>query len=307
MTIAQSAEPGATGSDDHADHAEPEAESDGPSRLERLRGVGFQFLLVFLAAILYFLVRGLTQGHESTAVSHAHEVLRFERALGIDVEVGAQHLVLDHRPLVTAFNWVYMWGHWPVIATALLVLYSKDRRRYVILRNAMFLSGAVGLVIFATWPVAPPRLIPGGADYVDTVTKWSTSYRVLQPPGLVNKFAAMPSYHVGWNLLVGIALWLTFRRPVVRALAVASPVLMSIAVVVTANHFVLDGIVGAALALLGLAASHAIYSGAARHGWDLSEVHLWRRRMRTRKKRGREIQAVHDDGVDAPLGELFRL
>ena len=90
-----------------------------------------------------------------------------------------------------------------LVAVTLLVLYLHRRPIYLRLRNAMFISGAAGLVVFATYPVAPPRLLDGG-PFVDTVTTWSNSYRVLQPPSLVNKYAAVPSLHVGWNLLVGI-------------------------------------------------------------------------------------------------------
>jgi hypothetical protein len=239
-----------------------------------IRGVLLQLVLVAVAAVFYFLVRGLTQGDESTAIAHAHSILRFERFLRLDVELGIQNLVLPHRELITIANWIYMWGHWPVIATALLALYVKDRKHYVLLRNAMFLSGAAGLLVFALWPVAPPRLLPQSEGYVDTVTVWSDSYRVLQPPALVNKFAAMPSFHVGWNLLVGVMIWLSFHRRWIRVLAVASPVLMAAAVVATANHFLLDSIAGIAGALAGLALAYRIFEFMNRRGLDPTHLHL---------------------------------
>lgn len=211
-----------------------------------------QVALLVGAALLYFGVRGLTEGSEATAVLHGEAVLRIERAIGVDVEASAQGLVLDHRPLVTVANWVYIWGHWPVIAVTLLWLYRRRRHDYLLLTRAMFVSGAIGLVIFAAYPVAPPRLMPGDV-WVDTVTELSTSYRVLQPPSLVNKYAALPSLHVGWNLLVGIVVHRTARAGALRVAAVASPVLMVLAVVLTGNHYVLDAALGALLALVGLA------------------------------------------------------
>jgi hypothetical protein len=239
-----------------------------------IRGALFQFVLVGIAAAFYFLVRGLTQGSESDAIAHARSLLRLERDLQLDFEAGLQHIVLRRRPLTTVANWVYMWGHWPVIGPALLVLYVRNRKQYVVLRNAMFLSGAVGLFVFALWPVAPPRLLPPGSGYVDTVTVWSNSYRILQPPALVNKYAAMPSFHVGWNLLVGVTVWKTFRRPWARVLAVASPILMATAVVATANHFVLDFVVGCAIALAALAGSYRFFDYTAQRGIDLAHLHL---------------------------------
>jgi hypothetical protein len=151
------------------------------------------------------------------------------------------------------FNWIYIFGHWPVIAAALIWLFHTRRTDYLVLRNALFVSGAIGLVIFMRYPVAPPRLLGVGLE--DTVTRFSTAYRTLQPPALINKYAAMPSLHVGWNLLVGISLVRASRRRVIRVLGVAGPILMATAVIATANHYVLDVIVGCLVALVGLAVS----------------------------------------------------
>ncbi len=156
---------------------------------------------------------------------------------------------------------MYIWGHWPVIITTFVWLYRSHRCEYLTLRNAMFVSGAFGLVIFALIPMAPPRLLPGG--FVDTVTENSNAYRVLQPPQLVNKFAAMPSLHVGWNLLVGIMIYRTSANRMARSFGMAIPVLMATAVVLTANHYVVDAIVGAAVALIGLSIVTAV--GVRRH------------------------------------------
>lgn len=220
----------------------------GGARLAALAGVLWQFVLVAGAAVLYFLVRGLTQGEVEVARRHGIDVLHLEAHVGLDIEAEMQRFVLDHHALVTFANWVYMWGHWPVVAATLFVLYARRRPAYLHLRNAMFVSGAIGLVIFASYPVAPPRLLD--SRYVDTVTTWSNSYRVLQPPALVNRYAAVPSLHVGWNLLVGLMLWRSFRSPVVRTFAVVGPTLMCLAVVGTANHYVFDAITGAGLSLL---------------------------------------------------------
>lgn len=254
----------------------------GGGPLVAVIGVLWQFVLVSGAALLYFLVRGLTQGEAADARRHGIDVLHFEQRVGLDIETGAQEFVLRHRALVTFANWVYMWGHWPVVAVTLLVLYLRQRDAYLHLRNAMFVSGAIGLVIFASYPVAPPRLLGDGA-FVDTVTKWSHSYRVLQPPSLVNRYAAVPSLHVGWNLLVGIALWTSFRSRPVRCFAVVGPSLMCVAVVVTANHYVIDAISGAALALFGLMVAV---------GWS----------RRQRDQRPDHVEIVHDQSAH-PLGE----
>ncbi len=225
-----------------------------------------QVVLILAAVLLYFGVRGLTQGNVDAAVQNGHDVLDLESRLGIDIEDWAQGLIIDHHWLVTAVNWIYIWGHWPVIAITLIWLHHTRRYDYLLLRNAMFLSGAIGLIIFATYAVAPPRLLDVGL--ADTVTQHSNAYRILQPPALVNKYAAIPSLHVGWNLLIGIALFRAASRPfdlegsrrwrlgLLKLVAVISPVLMAVTVVLTANHYVIDGVLGAALALLGLWLAH---------------------------------------------------
>jgi hypothetical protein len=211
------------------------------------------------AAAAYFSVRSVTEGDRATAVANAERVIAVERALGLDLEPALQAAVLPVDGLVVLANWVYVFGHWPVLIGVLGWLALRHPLRFVELRNALLLSGAVGMVIFALLPVAPPRLLEQGdlAVMVDTVLEHSRAYRVLQPPAFTNQYAAVPSLHVGWDLLAGIAIATTARRRAVRVLGALLPVLMVLAVVVTANHFVLDAVAGAALALASLAVVRA--------------------------------------------------
>jgi hypothetical protein len=210
-----------------------------------------QAVLIVLAVLAYFGVRGLTESDAAAAHLNARRVLDLEQLLHIDIELGLQALVRRSELAIDLANWIYIWGHWPVVVATLVVLAVVDRDSFFELRNAMFISGAIGLVIFATFAVTPPRLF--GTEYLDTVTVRSSSYRVLQPPNLVNKFAAVPSLHFGWNLLVG---WIWVKSTRSRAVAVAGvlmPMAMAFAVVATANHWVLDVVIGGMVALTGLA------------------------------------------------------
>jgi hypothetical protein len=158
-----------------------------------------------------------------------------------------------------------------VISAAGLYLYLRHRNFYSRYRNAFLLSGAVGLVIFATIPVAPPRMFPE-FGFVDTVHVNSSVYRSLQGSDLVNEFAAVPSFHFGWILLVGIALIQTNHHILVRSAGVMLPVLMLAAIIFTANHYVVDAIIGGAIVLAAL--------GVVRFGERWFEAHstLWRAR-----------------------------
>jgi hypothetical protein len=218
--------------------------------------LGRELGLVAGAILAYFAVRNLTAGSVDDAFANAAHVVRLERSLGLAWEGSAQTAVLGVHGALSVANWVYIWAHWPVILGTAAALYVWRRDRYYLLRNALFVSGAIGFLFFAFFPVAPPRLADVGL--VDTVTRYSHAYRALQPPGLTNQYAAFPSLHAGWNLLVGIVLFGTSTRLLVRAFAVASPAAMFAAVVVTANHFVLDVAGGVAAVLVALAVARAV-------------------------------------------------
>jgi hypothetical protein len=230
-----------------------------------------EMALVIFAYFAYFAVRGATVGSEARAVANADHVVSFERSLGLFREPGMQDAILEHGWLVDVMNWMYVWGHWPLIILVAVWLYLNWPASYRLYRNAFLVSGAIGLVCFALFPVAPPRL--ADVDIVDTVTLHSNSYRVLQPPGLVNQYAAVPSLHFGWNLLIGIIFMTHARSWPARALGFAIPVVMFLAIVLTANHYIIDAAAGGAVALTGLfiAASlrrdeHVLEMRHRRHG-----------------------------------------
>ncbi len=222
----------------------------------RIVAVLREILLVGFAAAVYGGVRAVTEGSVAAAVAHAEAIDRLERTLGIAWEASAQSLVVSSDRLVTLANWVYIWGHWPVIVTVAVALYRYRPTHYRVLRNAMISSGLIGFVFFVTLPTAPPRL--AGLGLVDTVLLRSHSYRTLQPPSLTNQYAALPSLHFGWNLLVGIVLFAAFGFVATRVFAVVMPAAMAFSVVATANHFVLDVVAGAIVVLVGLAIAVAL-------------------------------------------------
>jgi membrane-associated phospholipid phosphatase len=221
-------------------------------------------LLVLGGIVVYFGVRGLTASDPTAAVRHAQQIVSFERSWDFYVEPHLQDWVDDSHSVLTVMNWVYIWGHWPVITATLLWLFMRHYDGYRIVRNTMLFSGGIGLVIFATFPVAPPRLAQLGL--LDTVTEYSRAYRILQPPAFVNQYAAMPSLHVGWDLLMGIAIFTYARVTLLRAVGILLPLLMATSVVLTANHYLIDGVAGAALVVACLLAVRFV--GRPRAGWE---------------------------------------
>ena len=215
----------------------------------RLPFVLGQTALVLLGIFIYFRVRGLTENSGPLARAHAHDNVALEQSLGIDVESQVQSWVTPSHALEAIANWIYIWGHWPVIVATMIWLVWQHRPVFLRLRDAMMVSGALGMAVFVSYPVAPPRL--AGLGLVDTVTEQSHAYRVLQPPAFVNQYAAMPSLHAGWDLLVGMAIFSAATSVLLKAVGVAMPILMMTAVVATANHYILDVAAGVVLVLLG--------------------------------------------------------
>jgi hypothetical protein len=238
----------------------PSQSTAGPwasrARLDRVPQSALELALVAVAAAVYGGVRALTEGSVERAVENGEWLLRLERSLGLAWEDAVQSWALSSDTLVDLANWVYIWGHWPVIVASAVILYHTRRASYVLLRNAVFVSAAIGFLFFALCPVAPPRLIDAGL--LDTVLERSESYRALQPPALTNQYAAFPSLHFGWNLLVGIVLFVTFSRLAVRIFAVAMPSAMALAVVASANHYVLDVVGGGVIVVVGIVVATAI-------------------------------------------------
>jgi membrane-associated phospholipid phosphatase len=155
---------------------------------------------------------------------------------------------------VRIFNFVYFWLDFPLIAALGLWMYARRRPQYTFTRDAILFSGALALVAYNLFPVAPPRLLPE-TGLIDTLQVFNNaSYQAQSTEFFVNPYAAMPSLHVGWALLVATGMVLAFpRNRLVLALAVLHVLAQSSSTVFTGNHYFLDGAGGLAAAAAGLA------------------------------------------------------
>jgi len=184
------------------------------------------------------------------AMSRARWLWHAERALMLPSEAGLQRLVLPHPLVVQAFDLYYDILHFPVLLICLIWLFVRHRDRYGRLRTTLVAFTGICLLIQLV-PVAPPRMLSG---MVDTAARYGQS--VYGRGFDADQLSAMPSVHVGWAILVAIAV-IGAARSRWRWLAIAYPVVTTIAVVVTANHFWLDGIAAAAVLGVVIAAQAA--------------------------------------------------
>jgi hypothetical protein len=186
----------------------------------------------------------------SGAAAHGRWVWHAERVLRLPSEVDVQRLILPHPSLVEALNVFYAVVHVPALIIFLIWLYFRHRPQYPHWRNVGAVLTGVSLLIQAI-PVAPPRLLPE-LGFVDTAVKYGQS--VYGPHGIsiAPQLAAMPSVHVAWALFIAVAV-IQVSPSRWRWLIVLHPAATTFAVVATANHWWLDGIVAAALLPLSLA------------------------------------------------------
>ncbi len=240
-----------------------------------------EIALAATAFLFYFLVRGAVVDRAADAVAHARMIVDWQAALGLFVEPSLQEWTLGSEAAVLLFNFVYFWLDFPLIIGVGLVLFVTSRRHYTLLRDACLISGGFALVVYWSFPVAPPRLLPEGG-FVDTLQLYSSlSYQAQSTQPFVNPYAAVPSLHVGWAALLAVTVWLATRNPWARAGAVLVAVLQAISVVVTGNHFLFDGLAG----LLVCAPAFAIALWMQHRGYPAARALLDRASRRSERSR----------------------
>lgn len=212
-------------------------------------GVAFEAALLFGLYALWQFAGSFTVMSPAGALPRARWLWHAERVVYLPSETSLQRPFLPHPVLVQAFNLYYDILHFPVLGACLIWLYARHRGAYPSIRTTVALFTGISLLIQLI-PVAPPRLLPG-TGMVDTAVRYSQSVYSWHGGFDADQFSAMPSVHVGWALIVAIAV-ITVSRSRWRWLAAAYPALTMLAVVVTANHFWLDGIVAGLLVALVL-------------------------------------------------------
>jgi hypothetical protein len=204
---------------------------------------------IALLAVLfgvYNLGRFLSAEHSGSAYDHAHELIRWESWLGLPSEATLQQHALQVDGVAHTANLFYASVHFPLTAVVLLWLIIRRPAAYGKARWALASLTGLALIGHMFFPLAPPRMMPG---WVDTgVLLGQSVYGPSAHSGIANQFAAMPSLHVGWALMVAVFM-IRATRSRWRWLWIAHPLLTFTVVVITANHYWLDGLVASALAV----------------------------------------------------------
>jgi hypothetical protein len=216
----------------------------------RWRRLPIELALLFTMFVGYRAGRLLTSDHTSTAFANARELWHVERWMHLPMEQSLQGWLLHHVHLVELANTYYAVVHFPATVAFLVFMFIRRPAHYFWVRRSMIVLTASALVVHVLFPLAPPRMRPD-LGFVDTGAMFGPN--VYGPPeggSIANQYAAMPSLHIGWAVLVAVGL-IVATRSRWRWLWLAHPIITILVVVATANHWWLDGAVG--IALLGMA------------------------------------------------------
>jgi membrane-associated phospholipid phosphatase len=227
-----------------------------------------QLGLFVLAELSYEAVRGLADGAREQAMVNGQNVISLEKGLHTFFEPNLQSIFIDHRWIIDFANYMYMNSHFVVTTAFLVWLYFFRNQNFYFVRNMFMVAMALAIVGYALVPTAPPRLFPQ-EGFVDTITDFA---QVNHDSGLVklfiNPYAAIPSMHVAFSTMIGVTGVLVSRHRVSKVLWAVYPVLVFWVVVVTANHFWIDGAAGLLVAVLSALAAREVLARARPAVWS---------------------------------------
>lgn len=221
-------------------------------RLAWVRPFSIDFGIVIGVMLVYFILRGMAPADEDFAMSVTRVLIDFEKATHTFWEPQIQEASIHFGVVKEAANFIYAYGHFPALGAVGIWLWFRNRDGFRHMRDTIFVSMVIGLVFYYSLPAAPPRLLAVHGDdlgFVDTIFGGDTAVNYAQPSIILNNYAAVPSFHFGWIALASAAVWVNTTNWWLRGVAVAMSVVMSWAIIASANHFWIDMALGGLVVL----------------------------------------------------------
>jgi hypothetical protein len=215
-----------------------------------------QLLLFGGAYYLYRIVRGVVDGEVTSAFSHARWIVNLERGLHLFFEPSVQTWTVGKSWLIHASDFTYVNAHFVITTVFLVWLYFWRNEAFYFVRNMFMVAMGMALVLYVLYPTAPPRFLPEWG-FTDTVSDFFGQGASHSASVLYNPYAAMPSMHVAFALMIGITAVRLVKWRAAKLFWMAYPLVITFVVIVTANHFWLDAAVG------GVVAAASAYASAA--------------------------------------------
>jgi PAP2 superfamily len=229
------------------------------SPLGRVAGrhsLGVEAIGVLTLYGLYEATRGLIAGDRAAAVRHAHDIASLERSLHVFVEGRVQAAAGALPGLIGALGLLYLTLHLAVTGFYLLWLHRRRPGAFPFVRTTLLVASALALIGYLAFPTAPPR--DAALGIADTISGGRVDLDHGLISSLYNPFAAVPSMHVGYAVIVGASLVLHGGRRSLRVLGFLYPALVLFVVVATGNHFLMDAVAGASVAAVAAALARTV-------------------------------------------------
>lgn len=233
-----------------------------------------QVALMQATYMAYRLVRGWIDDPQgaSIAFENGRDIIDIERSLGLFFEPGLQQAIGATGLIGDIAAWIYLNAQVTVTLGALAYLYVVHNRSFYFVRNMFIVSWAIALAGYALFPTAPPRFFPEWG-FVDSVSAFTgIPADSVTANALFNPYAAVPSMHVAFALMIGMPLAQLARYRVTKWFWSVYPVIVTFVIVATANHFILDAVLGAMTA--GVAAATAVWLARVRPAWRFAPANV---------------------------------
>ena len=243
------------------------------SRLPR----GWGDLLLQLALFFgvyqgYQVVRGLSEGKAALAFANADRIIDIERALGTFFEPALQSSLLDNDWVIDFANWMYVNSHFVVTTSFLAWLYLFRNQHFYFVRNMFMVAMGLALTLYLVYPTAPPRLMPD-EGFIDTIAAFTSLEQDSKAVSLlVNKYAAVPSMHIGFATMIAVPGILLVRNRFGKVAWAFYPLIVFFVIVVTGNHFWLDAAAGAVVAAASAAIAHRLLAPVRPKHWAFRQA-----------------------------------
>jgi hypothetical protein len=231
-----------------------------------------QLALFAGAYYAYRLVRGVVDGQAGLAFENARQLVDAERAIGLFFEPGLQAWAEGQEWIVTFSSWMYVNSHFVVTTTFLIWLYIARNHAFYYVRNMFMVAMGLALVGYLAYPTAPPRFMPEWG-FSDSVASFVGENAEQSADVLYNPFAAVPSMHVAFALMIAIPAIMLVKHRLPKVLWAMYPLVVTFVVMVTANHFWLDAALGALVAAASAYAASAAFARARPEAWGWRTAH----------------------------------
>lgn len=226
------------------------------------RDFWLQFAIFWSFYVAYEASRTLASPDRYVAVRNALDVVRAQQILGIDLEQNVQQWAMDSPSIVMSIaNWTYFNCQFSITYALLLFIYFRRNHAFYFIRNALLATSFAALLGYVLLPTAPPRML-GGLGFVDTLNQTAVNHNSGIVAWFANPYAAMPSLHTAYAVIIGCAGILVFAHPLLKLVWALYPGLVVFSIIATANHWFLDATVGAFVALFALLFAFAVSRGS---------------------------------------------